>query len=294
MIPGLRAAPFAAPIAELLRTRPIDHHDRSVAGPAGDLGVAVFQPRTRPGPGPEICVPHGGGMVVGDRFAGIAKVLAWAGAFGATVVSPDDRLAPEHPDPAPVEDGYAGLGWTVEHAARLGIAPARVLLAGTSAGGGLAAGVALLARDQGGPAPFAQLPMSPMLDDRNGTVSGRQYTRTGSWSRERNDTGWDALLGDRRRTGRVAASAAPSRATDPGGLPPAFVDVGSAEVFRDGAVASAGRPWAAGVQAEPHAWPGGFRILDGAAPAAAPSVAARETRTQWVGRMLGSAPASST
>ena len=180
-------------------------------------------------------------MIIGDRFTGIEGILDWAEAFGVTVVSLDYRLAPEHPDPAPVEDAYAGLVWTFEHSAELGIDPDRIVIAGTSAGGGLAAGVILLARDRRGPAPCAQLLMSPMLDDRNETVSSHQYTKTGSWSRESNDTGWDALLGDRRKTDRVTVYAAPSRATDLGGLPSAFVDVGSAEVFRDEAVAYASR-----------------------------------------------------
>lgn len=287
MIGQLRTAPFWAPVEEVLSTRATDHHDRVIAGSAGDLSVAVFRPRRLTGPGPGIYFLHGGGMIIGDRFAGIEQLLDWGEAFGATVVSLDYRLAPEHPDPAPVEDGYAGLVWTVEQSANLGIDPDRIMIAGTSAGAGIAAGVTLLARDQRGPAPFAQLLMSPMLDDRNETVSSRQYTRTGSWSRESNDTGWDALLGDRRKTDRVTIYAAPARATDLTGLPPAFIDVGSAEVFRDEAVAYASQLWASGVQAELHVWPGGFHIFDGAVPAAALSAVARETRTKWVDRMLG-------
>ncbi|SES27387.1 alpha/beta hydrolase fold, partial [Lentzea xinjiangensis] len=113
---------------------------------------------------------------------------------------------------------------------------------------------------------MAQLLRSPMLDDRDVTVSSAQYSQTGSWSRESNNTGWDALLGDRRKSDAVSVYAAPARAGDLSGLPPAFVDVGSAEVFRDEAVAYASRLWAAGVQAELHVWPGGFHIFDGAVP----------------------------
>ena len=133
---------------------------------------------------------------------------------------------------------------------------------------------------------MAQLLMSPMLDDRDATVSARQYSGTGSWSRESNDTGWNALLGERRKTDAVSIYAAPARATDLSGLPPAFIDVGSAEVFRDEDVAFASRLWASGVQAELHVWAGGFHIFDGAAPAAALSRAALAARDAWVRRTL--------
>ncbi|MFH9740077.1 alpha/beta hydrolase fold domain-containing protein [Streptomyces roseolus] len=226
-------------------------------------------------------------MIIGDRFTGMANVLDWALEHDAVVVSLDYRLAPEHPAPAPVEDACAGFVWTAAHAAELGIDPERILLAGTSAGGGLAAGVALLARDRKGPQALAQLLMSPMLDDRDETVSMRQYSGTGSWSRESNTTGWTALLGASRGTEAVSAYSAPARAEDLSGLPPAFIDVGSAEVFRDEDVAYASGLWAAGVQVELHVWAGGFHIFDGAAPSAALSTAALAARTAWVRRTLG-------
>ncbi|MBD3142014.1 alpha/beta hydrolase [Microbispora bryophytorum] len=287
MIEPLRAAPFTAPIEEVLSTRNLNHTVVTVPGPDGDLTASVFTPRRKSAPGAGIYFLHGGGMVIGDRFTGIENILDAAEEHHAVVVSLDYRLAPEHPDPAPVEDAYAGFVWTAAHAADLGIDPDRLLLAGTSAGGGLAAGVALLARDRQGPAAMAQLLMSPMLDDRDETVSSRQYSGSGSWSRESNDTGWNALLGERRRSKAVSVYAAPARATDLSELPPAFIDVGSAEVFRDEDVAYASRLWASGVQAELHVWAGGFHIFDGAAPHAALSVAALQARTAWVRRTLG-------
>ncbi|MFE6360274.1 alpha/beta hydrolase [Streptomyces sp. NPDC057806] len=287
MIEPLRAAPFTAPIEEVLATRALDHRVVTVPGPDGELTASVFTPRDKAATAPGIYFLHGGGMIVGDRFTGIANILDWALEHGAVVVSLDYRLAPEHPAPAPVEDAYAGFVWTAAHAAELGIDPERILLAGTSAGGGLAAGVALLARDRKGPTALAQLLMSPMLDDRDQTVSTLQYSGTGSWSRESNSTGWTALLGDLRGTDAVSPYSAPARATDLSGLPPAFIDVGSAEVFRDEDVTYASRLWAAGVQAELHVWAGGFHIFDGAAPAAALSTAALTARTAWVRRTLG-------
>lgn len=286
MLEALRAAPFTAPMEELLSTRALDHEVVTVPGPDGDLTASVFTPRGRTTIGAGIYFIHGGGFIIGDRFTGIEGALDWALEHDAVVVSLDYRLAPEHPDPAPVEDAYAGFVWTAAHAAELGIDLARILIAGTSAGGGLAAGVSLLARDRQGPKAMAQLLMSPMLDDRDETVSTRQYSGTGSWSRETNDTGWNALLGERRKTGAVSIYAAPARATDLSGLPPAFIDVGSAEVFRDEDVAYASRLWASGVQAELHVWAGGFHIFDGAAPTAALSVAALAARNAWVRRIL--------
>ncbi|MFI0829482.1 alpha/beta hydrolase [Streptomyces roseolus] len=271
----------------MLSTRDPDHRVVAAAGPDGDLTASVFTPRARTASGTGIYFLHGGGMIIGDRFTGMANVLDWALEHDAVVVSLDYRLAPEHPAPAPVEDAYAGFVWTAAHAAELGIDPERILLAGTSAGGGLAAGVALLARDRKGPQALARLLMSPMLDDRDETVSTRQYSGTGSWSRESNTTGWTALLGASRGTEAVSAYRAPARAEDPSGLPPAFIDVGSVEVFRDEDVAYASGLWAAGVQAELHVWAGGFHIFDGAAPSAALSTAALAARTAWVRRILG-------
>ena len=199
----------------------------------------------------------------------------------------DYRLAPEHPDPYPVEDCYATLLWTVEHAAELGVDPARIVVNGPSAGGGLAAGVALLARDRGGPPLLGQLLVSPMLDDRNETVSSHQIDGVGVWDRESNDTGWNALLGDRRGTDTVSIYAAPARATDLTGLPPAYLECGSAEVFRDEDVAYASSLWAAGVQAELHVWPGAFHASDQLAPDAALSREAVTARDAWMARLLG-------
>jgi acetyl esterase/lipase len=225
-------------------------------------------------------------MVMGSRFAGINQTLAWVERFDAVCVTVDYRLAPEHPDPYPVEDCYATLVWTVEHAVELGIDTERIVVTGPSAGGGLAAGVALLARERGGPALLGQMLVSPMLDDRNDTVSAHQIDGVGVWDRSSNDTGWNALLGDRRGTDAVSVYAAPARATDLAGLPSAFVECGSAEVFRDEDVAYASRLWAAGSQAELHVWPGGFHACDQLAPNARLSRDMTAARDAWMARLL--------
>ena len=201
-------------------------------------------------------------MIAGNPRSGLAGVLPWVVDHDAVLVSVDYRLAPEFPDPYPVEDCYAGLVWTAENAAELGIDPERVIITGSSAGGGLSAGTALLARDRKGPKLIGQVLVYPMLDDRNETVSSHQYDGAGLWDRQSNLLGWTCLLGERRGTDDVSIYAAPARATDLSGLPPAFIDVGSAEVFRDEDVAYASALWAAGVQAELHVWPGAFHGSD--------------------------------
>ncbi|GAA2501177.1 alpha/beta hydrolase [Winogradskya humida] len=227
---------------------------------------------------------HGGGMMFGDNRRGVGRLLDWAEAFGLVAVSVDYRLAPEHPHPAPVEDCYLGLQWTAEHAGELGFNPAALVVAGISAGGGLAAAVALLARDRNGPALAGQLLLCPMLDDRNDSPSAMQMADVDMWDRVSNQTGWGALLGD----ADVSPYAAPARATDLSGLPPAFVDVGSAETLRDEGVAYASRIWQAGGAAELHVWPGGVHAFDSMAPDIALSRDARQARLQWLARILPS------
>ncbi|MBN9201531.1 MAG: alpha/beta hydrolase [Microbacterium chocolatum] len=260
-----------------------------VDGPEGapDMTVSIFSRTDHSPGGPGIFHTHGGGMIIGDRFTGAEEYLNWVMDLDAVVVSLEYRLAPENPDPAPVDDCYAGLVWTAAHAEELGIDPARLVIGGASAGGGLAAGVTLKARDLGGPALAGQLLIYPMLDDRNQTVSSHQVDGFGVWDRGSNDTGWDALLGDRRKTDAVSIYAAPARATDLTNLPPAFIDVASAEVFRDEDVAYATRIWEQGGVAELHVWPGGFHGFDAMAPQAALSLRARAARLDWLRRILG-------
>jgi acetyl esterase/lipase len=229
---------------------------------------------------------HGGGMIMGDNRAGLPSALDHAAELNLAVVSVDYRLAPETPHPGPVEDCYAGLCWTAAHAAELGIDKERLIVGGGSAGGGLAAAVALLARDRGGPALAGQLLICPMLDDRNDTPSSRQMAGLGVWDRAANEVGWTALLGDARGGPDVSPYAAPARATDLSGLPPAFIDVGSAETFRDEDVAYATRIWQAGGTAELHVWPGGFHGFSGLMPGASLSRAAVAAQRSWLRRLL--------
>ena len=287
MIAAMRAVPVTAPIEELLKDRNITHREVTVPGYQGfDMTMAIFAREDHHAAGPGIYHTHGGGMIVGDRFTGLEIQLDWVERFDAVCVSVEYRLAPEFPDPYLIEDCYAGLVWTAEHAAELGIDPGRLIIAGASAGGGLAAGTALLARDRQESRLAGQVLMCPMLDDRNTTVSSHQFVGIGVWDRGSNETGWSAYLGERRGTGDVSIYAAPSRAADLSGLPPAFIDVGSAEVFRDEAVAYASQIWADGGVAELHVWPGGFHGYELMAPQSQLAQVSKQVRNDWVARLF--------
>ncbi|HEX8865079.1 MAG TPA: alpha/beta hydrolase fold domain-containing protein [Lentzea sp.] len=250
----------------------------------GDVALTVFRPKALEAPAPCVYWIHGGGMVMGDRFSQIDIPLEWLSELGVVVVTVDHRLAPEATGTTLVDDCYTGLLWTVENAEALGVDARRLVVAGISAGGGLAAGVALMARDLGGPDIAAQILICPMLDHRNATTSSRQYEgEPGVWTREMNEFGWRSVLGD---LAEVPAHVSPALATDLSGLPATYIDTGTAEVFRDEDVDYATRIWAAGGQAELHTWAGGFHGFDAIYPDARLSVAARRTRTEWLAHTL--------
>jgi acetyl esterase/lipase len=272
--------------------------EQPVPGPtaAPEVRLLVCRPRGRSRARvPALYFVHGGGLVAGDRRSGLGALAAWISALGVMGVSVEYRLAPEHPYPASVEDCYAGLAWLSAHADELGVDRARIIVAGRAAGAGLAAAIALMARDRGGPAIAGQMLNYPMLDDRNTTPSSYERVDERIWPREANQAGWSALLGGQCGTPDVSAYAAPARAADLSGLPPAFIDVGSAEIFRDEAMDYAGRIWQAGGAAELHVWSGGFHNFDGFVPDAEVSRSARRTRLEWLRRVLAVAePSSST
>lgn len=228
-------------------------------------------------------LPDGGGMIAGDERSDLPVMLDWVEQAGVVLVSVEYRLAPEHPYPAGIDDCHAALSWTFEHADELGI-DGRLVLAGASAGGGLAAGTALRHRDGGGPELAGLLLICPMLDDRNVHAPVRPFE---TWSAVSNLTGWTALLGAARGGPDVPPYAAPARATDLSGLPPAFVDVGTADLFLDEDVDFARRIWAAGGHADLHVWAGGFHGFESLVPDAAVSRAARSARIDWLRRILG-------
>ncbi|SDG58709.1 Acetyl esterase/lipase [Lentzea fradiae] len=248
---------------------PIDVRDVLVPGPsdAPDVRVRIYSPADRQGPVPGLVYVHGGGFVLGDLESFHPQVLRVADELGIVVVAVDYRLAPEHPFPAPVEDCYAALKWVAEKASELGIDPARLGISGESAGGGLSAATALLARDRGGPALAFQLLSFPELDDRLGTESMRDYVDTPIWHRRNAIYSWTAYLGTEPGGEDVSPYAAPARATDLSGLPPAFVTACQYDPLRDEGIEYARRLAHAGVPVELRLYPGTFHgsVLVGSA-----------------------------
>jgi acetyl esterase/lipase len=275
---------------ELSRGGAYTVEERSVPGPAGapDVTLIICRPEHSSAAVPALYCIHGGGMITGTARDALGDQLDLAESVGAALVSVEYRLAPETPHPGPVEDCYAGLLWIVENAHAFGIDEEQIVLVGGSAGGGLAAAVALMARDRGGPGLAGQLLMCPMLDDRNDTASAHQMADLPMWNRQANEVGWTALLGAARGGPDVSPYAAPARAEDLSGLPPTFVDVGSTDTFRDEDVTYASRIWLAGGIAELHVWPGGFHGFGGIAPNAGISKAAVAARADWLRRLVGS------
>jgi acetyl esterase/lipase len=283
---GLRGPGFTPSLAQLIEGRPIVHEEHTVPGPGGDLLLSVFRRVDHTTPGVGFYFTHVGGMIFGDRFVGVAPIVDYVLELDAVVVTVEYRLAPEHPAPAAVEDGYAGLTWTAAHADELGFDATKLIAVGASAGGGLAAGITLLARDNGGPALAGQIVMYGMLDEANDSISSRQIDGIGIWDRTSDDTGWDLYLGDRRHTDRVTQYESPARATDFSSLPPTYVEVGSTDVVRDENIALARSIWTDGGEAELHVWPGGYHLFELLAPDAALSRQAKATRGAWLRRLL--------
>jgi acetyl esterase/lipase len=217
-------------------------------------------------PGPAAVYLHGGGMIAGSVQLYDRWVAAYVADSGVPMLAVDYRRAPEDPHPSPAEDSYAGLAWLAAHAAELGVDAARIALMGDSAGGGLAAAAALLARDRG-PAVARQILIYPMLDDRT-TVPDPSLAPFAGWSYDDNYTGWHALLGEQIGTAGVPATAAPARATDLTGLPPMYMEVGELDIFRDEDIEYARRAAAAGTPLEFHVHPGCPHGFDRAAPGA--------------------------
>jgi len=247
--------------------------------------LSLVHRRDRSTTSPLVYFIHGGGMMLGNRWSGSEVFLDWIDRYNAVVATVEYRRAPESPYPVPQEDCYAGLRHLADNAEALQLKVGTGLLAGISAGGGLAAGVALMARDRGGPTVAGQLLIAPMLDDRGRTRSARQFP-TGMWNAVENELAWRSLLGDLHGTDDVPAYAAPARATDLSRLPPAYLEAGSAEVFRDEIVTYASRIWADGGQADLHVWSGGFHGFGTFEHTVLAQGAAGSLRN-WLDRILG-------
>ncbi len=250
------------PMLDLYDTTGVIVEDRTVPGAPGDPDVAVriYRPEAPAASVGGILSIHGGGFVTGDLDADMGLALMLVGAVGAVVVSVDYRLAPEHPFPAGLHDCYAALVWFHDQAAELGVDPDRLAVFGLSAGGGLAAALALLARDRGGPSLCFQFLGIPELDDRLDTPSMLAFHDTPMWHRRNAELSWQYYLGLGAGAdhGEVSAYAAPARATDLAGLPRAYISTMEFDPLRDEGLRYGMAMLEAGVAVEIHQFAGTF------------------------------------
>jgi triacylglycerol lipase len=254
-----------------------------------DVKLVIINPpsqRTKRG---AILHIHGGGMVVGtaDNAGKTRQPLALE--HDCVIVSVDYRLCPETPFPGPQEDNYAGLLWLAEHADELGVDPARIVVMGDSAGGGLAASLALMARDRGGPKLAGQALIYPMLDWRTGGPDDQwKNGHTGEfiWTRDKNQFGWNALRGDYAPTDERKGWFSPGLAEDLTGLPPTYMITGALDLFLDEDLDYARRLIDAGVQTELHVYPGAIHAFEMVPDTALQAQAAMDLR-RGLGRLFG-------
>lgn len=254
---------------EMLRGRPadeglaVDVDEQIVPAPDGHaIGTLLFKPRDHAKVRPAILHVHGGGYVMGTaRIAEIGN-RALAAAADCIILSVDYRLAPETRHPGPVEDCYAALKWLHANADALGADRNRIAVVGESAGGGLAASLALLARDRGEIPLIHQHLIYPMIDDRVCTEAPHPFAGEFVWTSHSNRFGWASLLGAEPGGSDVSPYASPARAADLSGLPPAFICVGALDLFLEQDVEYARRLIRAGVATELHVYPGAYHGFD--------------------------------
>jgi acetyl esterase/lipase len=282
-------------VTALLATFPpvegVTSQDQSAPGAKGDpaVRVRVYRPDDQPSKLPALLWIHGGGYVMGDIDQDDRLMKQLVKRIGCVAVSVDYGLAPENPFPAPVEDCYAGLKWLFAHAGELGVEPTRIAIGGASGGGGLAAGLALMARDRGEVQVAFQLLIYPMIDDRNVTPASYAITDSRMWHRESNRLGWKAYLGRDGGGADVSPYAAASRAKDLSKLPPAYIPVGALDLFVDENIEYAQRLIQAGVPTELHVYPGAFHGFDVFAPSAKVSKQFKADRDDALKRALHNA-----
>jgi acetyl esterase/lipase len=267
----------------------IETEDLQIPGPAGapKVTVRVYRPADQSGPLPALLYIHGGGMVIGSHETEDPITRRLAAEVNCVAVSVDYRLAPEHRHPAAVEDCFAALQWMTGNASSLALDAGRISVYGGSAGGLLAAATALLARDRGGPQPAFQMLLYPMLDDRCHTPSCREIQDIGIWDGWAHREAYEALLGSDLA---ADAYAAPARAGDLSGLPPAYIDVGELDALRDESIEYASRLMGAGVPTELHVYPGAYHGWEIFGPDAEVSVRVIKDRVRALRSALHAGP----
>ena len=260
MLPTLRSRPrmFTAEPMDIACT---EMETRHVVGPSGapDVGVVIYRSRDVHSPLPCIFHIHGGGYITGKASDGEPRHRSLAADLGCCIVSVDYRLAPETRFPGSIEDCYAALGWVFSNAAELGVDAARIGIMGESAGGGLAASLAILVRDRGEYDLKFQHLIYPMIDDRTCvTKTPNPYAGEFVWTAQANHFGWSSLLGTSPGGGGISPYAAAARAENLAGLPPTYIATGALDLFLDENLAYAQRLVRCGVVVELHVYPGAF------------------------------------
>ena len=289
LLPAIRNRPPWVPVEPADRAR-TGVAERTLPGPAGapDVSARLYRPLDAAGPLPCILHIHGGGFVAGRSADLEGAHLPLAADLRCCILSVDYRVAPEARFPGAVEDCYAALAWLMRQAGAEGIDPARVGVMGESAGGGLAAALALLARDRGEHRLAFQHLIYPMLDDRTCvTPDPHPFTGEFVWTAQSNRFGWSALLGGEPGGAGVSPYAAPARADDLAGLPPAYIATGSLDLFLEEDIDYARRLMRAGVPVELHVYPGGFHAFN-AWPASPIAANARRDSKDALARAFGS------
>jgi acetyl esterase/lipase len=276
LIPRTMITPKSLPVfrvaGRLMDRRTLDGVEKLTL--TSGVRVRVHRPPNATGTGPGLLWIHGGGYLIGSAAQDDAVCRRFAKELDATVVAVDYRLAPEFPYPIPLEDCYGALSWLPSLPA---VDPALVAIGGASAGGGLAAALALLARDRNEIDVAAQLLVYPMLDDRSSTQEGLDDHHQRMWTQKSNLYGWTSYLGDADPN-----IAVPARRDDLGGLPPAWIGVGDNDLFHQEDLAYAERLVAAGVPCDVEVVPGAFHGFDGVVPKAPVSQAFFRSQVDWL------------
>ena len=277
----VRAAMSQMPVPPL--TDQVLRTDHEIPG-SGGVVVRVHRPVDVKGALPCVYWMHGGGLVLGDFAGDDARFDVWCPQLGCVGVSVQYRLSPETKYPGPLDDCYAGLAWVHQHAEELGIDPTRLGVGGQSAGAGLAAGLALRARDQGEVPLAFQLLIYPMLDDRQTTTSSQWPDPV--WPPSANTYGWTAYLGDRKGTADVEPYAAAARATDLAGLPSTLIAVGAVDGFSDEDIDYAVRLRHAGVPVDLRVYAGAPHGFEGIASLTRVAQRANRDIDEWLGTVI--------
>ena len=264
----------------------VERRDYVVPGPPGapDIIVRTHVPAGLDGPAPCLYSMHGGGYILGDRTIDDLRFDLWCPKYSFIGVSVEYRLAPETSYPGPLEDCYAGLAWVHAHAGELGIDPARIGINGASAGGGLAAALALLARDRGELPIAFQMLAYPMLDDRQ--VNPSSTWEVPIWPPASNEFGWRCYLGELYGRDDIPGTAVPARATDLTGLPPTLIYVGTLDIFCDEDILFAMHLNHAGVPTELHVYAGAPHGFEGFAMGSDVSRRCLRETEEWLVRAL--------